>query len=45
MPFEVTPFELYLTRQVNTSSGTGSGSGAVSADSKSVKKRLSSKRL
>jgi len=34
MPFEVTPFVLYLTRQVNTSSGMGPG--AVSADSKSV---------
>jgi len=34
MPFEVTPFMLYLTRQVETSGGMGSG--AVSADSKSV---------
>jgi len=34
MPFEVTPFMLYLTRQVNNSSSTVPG--AVSADSKSV---------
>ncbi len=34
MPFEVTPFMLYLTREVNNSSSTVPG--AVSADSKSV---------
>ena len=34
MPFEVTPFMLYLTRQVNSTSGVASG--AISADSKSV---------
>jgi len=32
MPFEVTPFMLYLTRQVNTSSGVSNGT--ISADSK-----------
>jgi hypothetical protein len=34
MPFEVTPFMLYLTREVNNTSSTVPG--AVSADSKSV---------
>jgi hypothetical protein len=34
MPFEVTPFMLYLTREVNNSSSAVPG--AVSADSKSV---------
>ncbi len=32
MPFEVTPFMLYLTREVNNN--TGAPSGAISADSK-----------
>jgi hypothetical protein len=35
MPFEVTPFMLYLTRETNSNSSSV-GSGAVSADSKSV---------
>ena len=35
MPFEVTPFMLYLTRQINSNSSSV-GPGAVSADSKSV---------
>ena len=34
MPFEVTPFMLYLTREVNSSSAAGSG--AISADSKNT---------
>ena len=34
MPFEVTPFMLYLTREINTNSSVVPG--AVSADSKSV---------
>jgi hypothetical protein len=34
MPFEVTPFMLYLTRQINSSSSIVPG--AVSADSESV---------
>jgi hypothetical protein len=34
MPFEVTPFMLYLTRQVNSSSANIPGS--VSADSKAI---------
>jgi hypothetical protein len=34
MPFEVTPFILYLTRQINNS--TSMVPGAVSADSKPV---------
>ena len=34
MPFEVTPFMLYLTREINASSAMVPG--AVSADSKSV---------
>ena len=38
MPFEVTPFMLYLTRQVNTnSSAADPGAGAaISADSKAT---------
>jgi hypothetical protein len=35
MPFEVTPFILYLTREINTNSSSAMP-GAVSADSKSV---------
>ncbi len=35
MPFEVTPFILYLTREINTNSSS-SVPGAVSADSKSL---------
>jgi hypothetical protein len=34
MPFEVTPFMLYLTREVNTNSSAPSGS--ISADSKAA---------
>jgi hypothetical protein len=34
MPFEVTPFMLYLTREVNVNSSMAPG--AVSADSKTV---------
>jgi hypothetical protein len=34
MPFEVTPFMLYLTREINTNSGMAPG--AVSADSKTT---------
>jgi Peptidase family M48 len=36
MPFEVTPFMLYLTRQVNTNSSAITPGGAVSADSKAA---------
>ena len=37
MPFEVTPFMLYLTRQVNnTSTSKAPASGAISADSKPI---------
>jgi len=36
MPFEVTPFMLYLTRNVNANSGSTSPTGAISADSKSI---------
>jgi len=36
MPFEVTPFMLYLTRTTNTSSGPAMMPGAVSADSKAA---------
>jgi hypothetical protein len=36
MPFEVTPFMLYLTREVNANSGSTLPSGAISADSKSI---------
>ncbi len=37
MPFEVTPFMLYLTRQINnTTTSTAPGSGAISADSKPI---------
>jgi hypothetical protein len=37
MPFEVTPFMLYLTRQVNTNSAnTNSNNGAISANSNAV---------
>jgi hypothetical protein len=36
MPFEVTPFILYLTREVSASSSSSMMPGAVSADSKSV---------
>jgi hypothetical protein len=36
MPFEVTPFMLYLTREVNTNTSMGPSSGAVSADSKAA---------
>ena len=36
MPFEVTPFMLYLTRQVNTNSTAVMPGGAISADSKAV---------
>ena len=34
MPFEVTPFMLYLTREVNNN--TGAASGAISADTKAA---------
>jgi len=37
MPFEVTPFMLYLTRQINNSSNSATPpSGAISADSKPI---------
>ena len=37
MPFEVTPFMLYLTRQINNTSTSGApASGAISADSKPI---------
>jgi hypothetical protein len=36
MPFEVTPFMLYLTREVNPNSSANSPTGAISADSKAV---------
>jgi hypothetical protein len=36
MPFEVTPFMLYLTREVNANSGSTLPTGAISADSKSI---------
>jgi hypothetical protein len=35
MPFEVTPFMLYLTRQVNATSAANPG-GPVTADTKAV---------
>jgi len=34
MPFEVTPFMLYLTREVNPNSSANSPTGAISADSR-----------
>ena len=36
MPFEVTPFMLYLTREVNPNSSANSPTGAISADSKAL---------
>jgi hypothetical protein len=36
MPFEVTPFMLYLTRMVNSNTSAASPSGAISADSKAA---------
>jgi hypothetical protein len=36
MPFEVTPFMLYLTREVNPNSSANPLTGAISADSKAV---------
>ena len=36
MPFEVTPFMLYLTREVNANSSAGMPNNPVTADSKSV---------
>jgi len=36
MPFEVTPFMLYLTREVAGNSSMGPTSGAISADSKNT---------
>ncbi len=36
MPFEVTPFMLYLTREVNSNSSAAMPSGPVTADSKAA---------
>jgi hypothetical protein len=36
MPFEVTPFMLYLTREVNPNSSANPLTGAISADSKAI---------
>jgi hypothetical protein len=36
MPFEVTPFMLYLTREVNSNSSMGPASSPISADSKNT---------
>ncbi len=36
MPFEVTPFMLYLTREVNTSSSSATPGAPMSADTKAV---------
>jgi hypothetical protein len=36
MPFEVTPFMLYLTRQTNTNNSMNQSNGPMSADSKTI---------
>jgi hypothetical protein len=36
MPFEVTPFMLYLTRQVNSNSSAATPNGGIAADSKAA---------
>jgi hypothetical protein len=36
MPFEVTPFMLYLTREVNANSSAAMPSGPTTADTKAV---------
>ena len=36
MPFEVTPFMLYLTREVNTNGNVAGPGAAISADSKAA---------
>ena len=41
MPFEVTPFMLYLTREVNTNSSASNPGGPISADTKAVAERQS----